>query len=259
MKRSIHVAAWVLLAVAAFLLLPERWGGSMTYVITNGNSMGPQWQAGDLAVLRAADDYRVGDVAAFRSDDIKNTVMHRIIDEDEEAGTYRFKGDNNKDVDSEVVREEQMLGKLVLRVPGVGKYLNVILQPINLLLIVASIAAFLNDRKKSKALKGGRRESDKPALGRLTLRSLSLPPATVTAELLDEADLDRVAAHLDRPVLEVQGESRRYVVDGAVLYTWTEPVQLPRQRERRATPQGRDWADTSSRHLQAVADEQQVS
>ena len=37
---------------------------------------------GDLAVLRPADDYEVGDVVAYRSDGLDTTVMHRIVERD---------------------------------------------------------------------------------------------------------------------------------------------------------------------------------
>ena len=64
MKRGVHAVAWVALVVAAFVLWPQRWGGTMTYVITSGVSMQPSFAQGDLAVLRTSGDYRVGDVAA---------------------------------------------------------------------------------------------------------------------------------------------------------------------------------------------------
>lgn len=222
MKRAVHLAAWMLLALVAFLLLPERWGGSMTYVVTNGNSMAPEWEAGDLAILRASDDYRVGDVAAFESDDIKRIVMHRIVAVDEQAGTYRFQGDNNPSIDSEVVPEARMRGKLLLRIPDVGAYLAVLLKPLNLMLIAGSTIMVIHDRRKQKA---ARRLDERPSCGRLMLRTLDLPSTAVTAEVGAATDLDRVAASLGRPVLEIEGDDRRYVVDGIVVYTWSPPAQ----------------------------------
>src|SRR5688572_31024558 len=128
MKRGVHAIAWVLLAVAAFVLWPERWGGSMTYVITSGNSMEPAFVQGDLAVLRSTGDYGVGDVAAYNSSELKKIVMHRIIKESD-AG-YTLQGDNNDFIDPETVSDDQVLGELVVRVPGVGRYLTWFLKPI---------------------------------------------------------------------------------------------------------------------------------
>ena len=246
MKRGLAAAFWVVLAVATFVLWPERWGGTMTYVITSGTSMQPAFQQGDLAVLRSADDYGVGDVVAYDSNELKRTVMHRIIKDTPQG--FTLQGDNNDFVDQDLVSEDAVQGKLVLRVPGVGKYLSTIFTPINIILIGGGIIAYLADRKKSS---GSGKQAVKPALGRLRLRSLVLPPAAVTAELMDDADLDRIGAHLDRPVLEVEvdGEQRNYVIDGSVVYTWTKAAARP--NERRKTAQGRDWA-YGSRHLQSV-------
>jgi signal peptidase len=244
MRRSIHAVAWVLLAACAFVLWPERWGGSMTYVITDGNSMAPVWQAGDLAVLRAADEYGVGDVAAYNSTDIKRIVMHRIEKESPEG--YTFKGDNNDHLDPETVTDEQMLGKLLVRVPSVGTYLNWILKPVNLMIAAGALFLLFGDRKKDVPQPGVPRAA---GLSRLRLTALELPAGTATATVADLQDLEKLAAHYDRPVLQVDGEDRQYVIDGAVVYSWVKVAARP--NERRKTPQGRDWG-YGARHLEAV-------
>jgi len=240
-KRSIHAVAWVLLVVAAVVLWPERWGGTMTYVITSGSSMQPQFSAGDLAVLRTTGDYGVGDVVAYRSEELKRIVMHRVLTEQD--GVYTFQGDNNDFLDPETVTDEQMLGKLVVGVPQVGTYLTWFLKPINLAVAAAALFFLFGDRRRDTVTPAGR-----PPVGRLRLHSLELPAGTVTAEVVEETDLDRLAQHYDRPVLEVEGDERRYVIDGSVVYSWTRAVQ---RTERRKTPQGRDW-NYPARHLLAV-------
>lgn len=240
MKRGVHAVAWVLLAVAAFVLWPERWGGAMTYVVTSGTSMEPGFVQGDLAVLRASGDYRVGDVAAYDSSELQRIVMHRITEESDEG--YTFKGDDNDFVDPETVTDDQVLGELVVRVPGVGRYLTWLLKPINLAIVAAAVVLLLGDRRRGAP-------EEKALVGRLRLRSLELPQGAVIAEVVDESDLVRIAEHYDRPVLEVDGDERRYVLDGSVVYTWAKAVAQPRQR--RTSPQGRDWA-YGARHLQAV-------
>jgi signal peptidase I len=242
MKRAVHAVAWVVLAMAAFVLWPERWGGTMTYVITSGVSMEPAFEQGDLAILRSASDYGPGDVAAYRSDELEQIVMHRIAKESEQG--YAFQGDNNDFRDPETVTDEQMLGKLVVRVPGVGTWLTWFLKPVNLAIAAAALFFLLGDRKKDVPTE----QRGRTPLRRLRLQSLELPSSAVTAELTDEADLERLAAHYDRPILEVEGEDRRYVLDGSVVYTWAKAAARP--RERRRTPQGRDWA--YDRPLRAV-------
>ncbi|HTX91153.1 MAG TPA: S24/S26 family peptidase, partial [Anaerolineales bacterium] len=47
------------------LFAPVQLDGQTTYVIVNGSSMEPNYHFGDLAVLRQAVDYQVGDVVAY--------------------------------------------------------------------------------------------------------------------------------------------------------------------------------------------------
>ena len=85
------VAALVLAAV--WFLWPSGLGGGTTYVSTHGISMEPKFHTGDLAVLRAANSYAVGDVVAYRSPSLGITMLHRIVEDHD--GTFVTRGDNN--------------------------------------------------------------------------------------------------------------------------------------------------------------------
>lgn len=231
MKRSIHAVAWVLLVVAAVALWPQRWGGTMTYVITSGTSMQPTFTAGDLAVLRTTDDYRVGDVAAYESEEIKRVVMHRVLTE--KAGTYTFQGDNNDFIDPDQVREDQMLGKLALRVPRVGPALEWLFEPVNVLLVVGALFLLFSDRRKPDEAPE-RPKTVEPLVLRVT--DFHVPPGAVVAELVDEADLQRLAAHYDRPVLRDEAGGRSWVHDGAMVYRHQTAVEVAPE-----VGTGRDW------------------
>ena len=66
--RAARISALVALVLAAvWLFWPSALGGGTTYVATHGNSMEPGFHTGDLAILRPADRYAVGDVVAYRS------------------------------------------------------------------------------------------------------------------------------------------------------------------------------------------------
>ena len=84
------VLGWVYLA-------PTDIGGSTTYVVTHGISMEPGFHTGDLAVLRSAKVYRVGEIVAYHNTAWHMVVMHRIIAR--EGNRYVFKGDNNTFID----------------------------------------------------------------------------------------------------------------------------------------------------------------
>ena len=66
------VAALVLAAVWFFW--PTALGGGTTYVSTHGSSMEPRFSTGDLAILRPAGSYEVGDVVAYRSESLDTIV-----------------------------------------------------------------------------------------------------------------------------------------------------------------------------------------
>ena len=50
------------------------------------------------------------------------TVIHRIIEKKQENGEFRFvtKGDNNISPDSEIVRENQLIGKVIFKIKYIG-------------------------------------------------------------------------------------------------------------------------------------------
>ena len=96
--------------------------GGLSLMATAGSSMEPGFRAGDLAVLQRAADFVVGDVAAYHSRDLNTVVMHRITAV--EGGRYTFRGDNNSWFDPEQPARSQLIGKLMLRVPGGGVWLN---------------------------------------------------------------------------------------------------------------------------------------
>jgi signal peptidase I len=123
------VAVAALLAVAV-LALPTSLGGATGYVTTHGTSMEPRFHTGDLAVVRASAHYGVGDVVAYDSEMLHATVLHRVIAV--EDGHYTFRGDNNSWIDPETPTADRLIGKLVLRVPRGGVWLERLSSPAGL-------------------------------------------------------------------------------------------------------------------------------
>ena len=68
LRSGLISAALVVLAVAVWLLLaPTQIGGETSYVRTSGISMQPRFHTGDLAIVRPAERYKVGDIVAYRA------------------------------------------------------------------------------------------------------------------------------------------------------------------------------------------------
>jgi len=138
--QSLRVVMVLVLTGLLFVLLaPQSVGGATAYVITDGISMEPRFHTGDLAVIRAADRYDVGDVAAYHSKMLNLVVMHRIVAI--KGGNCTFKGDNNSWLDPEHPPTSELVGKLAVRVPQGGVWLQRITSPPALGLIAFGLLA----------------------------------------------------------------------------------------------------------------------
>ncbi|MEX2626720.1 MAG: signal peptidase I, partial [Ilumatobacteraceae bacterium] len=123
-RRVVTGLAIVVVAVLGWLLLaPQQLGGPVAIVSTYGNSMLPTYTASDLVVVAKASEYDVGDVVAYRSDEIGAVVLHRIVDVDEDG--YITQGDNNDWLDPDRPTDDELMGTARLRIPGVGRLLEV--------------------------------------------------------------------------------------------------------------------------------------
>jgi signal peptidase I len=80
--------------------------------------MEPRFHTGDLAIVRPASNYRVGDIVAYHSSLLHVTVLHRIGAI--RGNHYIFKGDNNNFVDPVQPSRTELLGKLWIHVPRGG-------------------------------------------------------------------------------------------------------------------------------------------
>lgn len=101
--------------------------GSMAWVVTTGVSMEPEFSDGDVAVVRPADTYELGDVIAYRNPDLGQVVLHRVIDRAD--GRLVTRGDNNEWVDSYRPAPEDVMGSLRLHLPAVGGVLELLFRP----------------------------------------------------------------------------------------------------------------------------------
>ena len=132
--------AVALLAAAWYFLAPPQLGGQTSYAITFGVSMEPHFHRGDLVVLRARPSYSVGEVVAYRSQDLHRNVLHRIVAVHD--GHYTFKGDNNNFLDPEHPTEAAFVGSEWLHVPRAGAWLADLHRPRNAA-IASGIAVLL--------------------------------------------------------------------------------------------------------------------
>lgn len=85
-------------------------------------SMEEELHIGDVAIIQKcnANDVNVGDIIEYQMDGY--TVIHRIIEKKQRKGEFYFvtKGDNNNSPDSEEVREDQLIGKVIFKIRYLG-------------------------------------------------------------------------------------------------------------------------------------------
>ena len=85
-------------------------------------SMEKEICVGDVAIIQKCkgDDVNVGDIIEYQMEGY--TVIHRIIEKKQENGEFHFvtKGDNNISPDSEIVRENQLIGKVIFKIKYIG-------------------------------------------------------------------------------------------------------------------------------------------
>lgn len=142
---SAIVALWLLFA-------PAEIGGRSGYVVVNGASMEPALSAGDLAVIRTAPEYRVGDVITYRHPEL-GMVIHRIVGI--EGSRFVVQGDNNSWIDSYMPVEQDIAGKLWFDIPGAGSYLKLARRPAVLSVLCLVVGAIImlpvrrNDHKRT--------------------------------------------------------------------------------------------------------------
>ncbi|PYF98327.1 signal peptidase, endoplasmic reticulum-type [Georgenia satyanarayanai] len=121
--RAGSVLRSVALATAVVLLWPVSLGGLFGGIIVSGHSMEPTMERGDLVVVMRVREAQVGDVVVFRPQVAPHArVVHRIVGADGEQ--LELRGDNNDWSDPFDVTQDDVVGKVVMRLPQVGGALS---------------------------------------------------------------------------------------------------------------------------------------
>lgn len=148
----------ILVAASWNSFAPLTLGGQAAYVMINGNSMEPGFHTGDLAVVRPAMDYHLGDIVTYQDPALRKYVIHRIVGMD--LDHFVLKGDNNSWTDSYHPARSEIVGKLWLFLPQAGKVVQWLRTPILLAPITGAlggilIAIMLESKRKEARKKTG--------------------------------------------------------------------------------------------------------
>jgi len=134
LSLALVVIIWVAFA-------PTQLGGQVSYVIVDGNSMETGFHLGDLVVVRRALTYQVGDAVTYQNAELGRYVFHRIVSVN--ADHFVIKGDHNSWFDSYQPTQAEIVGKLWVHIPKLGKAIEWLRLPINLAIAVILIGGSL--------------------------------------------------------------------------------------------------------------------
>ena len=147
----ISVIMWIIILVSAlyaFTTLATKDDGSVsnlagfTPMTVQSDSMSPTFNQGDLIVIKQCDtaDLQVGDIVTFHTivDNQYALNTHRIVAIDELNGMHSFttKGDNNDIADQHVISDGDIVGKYVLKIPYLGKVMDILSSSAGFLVII---------------------------------------------------------------------------------------------------------------------------
>jgi len=115
--------AYPLIAILMFLVFLVSGVGKYKLVAIASGSMEPVYERGDAVIYDKRTDFNnfeIGNILAFSAG--KQLVTHRIVGIDKKNGKYIFvtKGDNNLEVDSYLVKEEDVYGIVVYKISYIG-------------------------------------------------------------------------------------------------------------------------------------------
>jgi signal peptidase I len=241
MRRYVRAAALIAVLAAAWLFLaPPQLGGSTSYVVVTGNSMEPLLHADDLVFVRDDPYYEVGDVAAYRSEQLDKLVLHRIVER--EDGSFVFQGDNNDFLDPEQPGDDELEGSLWVTVPKAGAAIRLMQGPFGIAIAAVVVLALLGVFSVRKSRRRAGRHSVKrrrEAAAAATPRRSPPPPpppriATeirpVPAQPSRETDAESSSLGTRRRILQMIASVAAvatvfFVVVGAVATT--RPATVP--------------------------------
>lgn len=165
--------------------------GYKPFIVLSG-SMEPEILPGDLIITKITDpeEIAVGDIISFREDET-TVVSHRVTEVLSKEGlAYHTKGDANINADAQTVLSEDLEGRYLFRIGGLGSVALFLQTPMGLLLfVVIPLCLFILYDVISRNYRN-KKEKSREAELKVELESLR---ATVKRETADRDDLQNPA------------------------------------------------------------------
>ena len=131
--------------------------------IINSGSMEPAFSKNDLLILKGADGYQTNDVITYVSQR-GSLITHRIMTVLEDG--YITQGDANN-IPDEKIYGQQVLGKVVYAIPGVGGVIAGITSPLGLVFLIGIFLLIWAIQRIMRNQNECRNEKEKKIIGDL--------------------------------------------------------------------------------------------
>lgn len=116
MLRFSQLVIVVLIAAFLWLLRPQTIGGPAAYVTVDQSGVGSTLEPGDIAIVRRADSYAVGDLVAVESSD-GPAMFGRVTAH--EGSSYRIRF--HAGAESVSVGQQYIIGRLWFNIGNLGR------------------------------------------------------------------------------------------------------------------------------------------
>jgi len=149
-----------LLFIGSMIPIP----GNYKMMTVLSGSMEPIIKTGSIVVSKSFDNYKIGEIITFESNEGgKIPTTHRIVEMEVQEGDpiYTTQGDANNAPDREDVRNKQIIGRVVLNIPFLGYAVNFVKKPIGFLLIIIIPAGIIILDEVKKIFKEVKKEKSK--------------------------------------------------------------------------------------------------
>lgn len=163
----------ILFSLGAMLIATQVPVLGIELKIVKSGSMEPSIGVGSLIVVRAAPEYKLGDVITFGPDTKKQIpTTHRIVGVEGQGKRAKFttRGDANDVDDGSAVAVREVIGKVIFTIPKLGYLLDFARTPVGFVFLVGIPAGLIimdeivvlireiGKTKRGRGRKGGARE-----------------------------------------------------------------------------------------------------
>ncbi len=140
LRIALQLGSIGLILLAGLVALSGRTnvlGGYRLYSVLTG-SMEPTLPVSSLLFVKDQPTYSVGDIVTFEQPGERRLVTHRIVEVEptEHEPVYRTKGDANPVMDSWLLTQADIKGKMLRHVPQLGKAVTFLNSPLGIGLLV---------------------------------------------------------------------------------------------------------------------------